>query len=199
MSGTNQCISQLCQTGLNGDVTTCLLLSQYTSVVSVHACPRPSVMWDLDVILAVITNINSQISSQMCSKCVAAPSNKKQTSRSVWISLIHTKYIPNLSSLHTDDILIATLCMFRKEFTLPLFSNATHKCSETPTWRSEALYGISLESFFSLESNFPCLIAQSPALHSLMWSRSLTPVRPEQLQPLRDCHCWAVGTAGLVL
>ncbi len=73
---------------------TCSLLSQYMSVVSVHACPRPSVMWDLDVILAVIAYINSQISSQMSSKCVAAPSNKKQTSRlsgSVWHP--HTKSV----------------------------------------------------------------------------------------------------------
>ncbi len=73
---------------------TCSLLSQYMSVVSVRACPRPSVMWDLDVILAVIANINSQISSQMSSKCVAAPSNKKQTSRlsgAVWHP--HTKSV----------------------------------------------------------------------------------------------------------
>lgn len=85
---------KLCQTGLNGDVTTCSLLSQYTSVVSVHACPRPSAMWALDVILAVITYINSQISSQMSSKCVATPANKNQTSRlsgSVWRP--HTKSV----------------------------------------------------------------------------------------------------------
>lgn len=93
---------QLCQTGLNGGVMTCSLLSQYTSVVSVRACPRPSVMWDLDVILAVITYINSQISSQMSSKCVASPSNKKQTSRlsgSVWRP--HTKSVSITHRWHT--------------------------------------------------------------------------------------------------
>lgn len=84
----------LLRTVLNGDVTTCSLLSYYMSVVSVHACLRPSVMWDLDAILAIVTNINSQIIFQMSSEHIAEPSNKKQTSclsGSVWRP--HTKSV----------------------------------------------------------------------------------------------------------
>lgn len=106
-------------------------------------------------------------------------------------------HIPNLSQLHTDDILIATLCMFRKAFTV--FFSPTLYTSAQRLQHGAQKHFTELKSSFSLGSGFPCLLAQRPALHSLMWSRTLTPVRPEQLQPLRDCHCWAVGTAGFGL
>lgn len=141
-----------------------------------------SVMCDLDAILAIVTNVNRQISSQMFLGRIAEPSSKKQTSclsGSVWRP--HTKSVFITHWWHSYNYPVH----FRKGIYTDIF------------FFTQVLQD-SNESF-SLESNFPCLVAKSPALHSLMWSRTLTPVRPEQLQPLKDCHCWALWIAGLGL
>jgi len=106
------------------------------SVVSVLVLVglRASVMCDLDAVLTIVTNVNIQISSQMSPIRIAEPSSEKQTS-----CLSH---IPNMSSLHSDDILTATLCIFGKEFTLIFFTQVLQDSNES----------------FSLESNFPCLV-----------------------------------------
>lgn len=151
-------------------------------------------MWDLDAILAIVTKINSKISSQMSPECIAEPANKKTDLVYVWTSLTPTYQIGLHYTLMTFLQLPCTFsernlqCRFFLHYTQVLI-RLQHGAQKHFT---------ELESF-SLESNFPCLSALSPALHSLMWSRTLTPVRPEQLQPLRDCHCWAVGIAGLGL